>query len=159
MEESLRQLFAALGRIPSGLFILTARRGAQETGVLVSWVQQCAFDPPHVSVVLRRGRPIDSWLLPGTRFILNILDDSQTDMVAHFGRGFELDEPAFVGLEVERHDSQAPILSESLAFLHCQVAGRCPVGEHDLLIAQVFDGRVLNEGHPLVHIRKSGAHY
>ncbi len=34
-------LAAALGRIPSGLFVLTAGSGATETGMLASWVQQC----------------------------------------------------------------------------------------------------------------------
>ena len=32
---------AALGRIPSGLFVLTLRHGGRETGMLASWVQQC----------------------------------------------------------------------------------------------------------------------
>ena len=49
---------AALGRIPSGLFVLTARNGERETGMLASWVQQCSFTPPCVSVALRKGREL-----------------------------------------------------------------------------------------------------
>ena len=51
-----KQLAAALGRVPSGLFVLTIRRGSAETGMLVSWVQQCSFDPPLVSLAVQRGR-------------------------------------------------------------------------------------------------------
>ena len=90
-----RQLLAALGRIPSGLFVLTARRGEAETGMLASWVQQCSFEPPRVSVALARGRELAAWLTEGAVFTLNILDDTQTDMIVHFGRGFALDQPAF----------------------------------------------------------------
>jgi flavin reductase (DIM6/NTAB) family NADH-FMN oxidoreductase RutF len=154
-----KQLGAALGRVPSGLFILTARRGELETGVLTSWVQQCSFQPPQVSVALQPGRPVTEWLAEGAAFTLNILDAGQTDMIAHFGRGFELDEQAFMGLEVERGDKGDPILSEALACLHCRVTGRFSAGDHDLYLGCVVAGRVLNDGPPMVHTRKSGFHY
>jgi flavin reductase (DIM6/NTAB) family NADH-FMN oxidoreductase RutF len=154
-----RELCAALGKLPSGLFILTARRGDQETGMLTSWVQQCSFDPPHLTLALKRGRPILDWLEAGSDFSLNILDDCQTDVVAHFGRGFALDQPAFEDVEIDRDQTGAPILKEALAYLQCRVAGRQQVGDHELLVALILDGRILNDGQPMVHIRKSGAHY
>lgn len=159
MNEPHRQLAAALGRIPSGLFILTARRGEAESGMLTSWVQQCAFEPPHISVALKRDRPISGWLTEGTPFTLNILDDSQTDMIAHFGRGFALEEAAFEGLEVDWPESGGPILQEALGYLECRVKARYPVCDHELFLAEVVGGRLLNEGQPMVHTRKSGFHY
>jgi len=159
MNEADRQLAAALGRLPSGLFVLTIRQGGDETGMLTSWVQQCAFKPPHLSVVLKRDRAVADWLKPGAVFTLNILDQTQTDMVAHFGRGFDIGEPAFEELDVERLPEGGPVLQEALAYLLCRVAERYPVGDHELFIAQVMDGRLLGEGQPMVHIRKSGFHY
>jgi flavin reductase (DIM6/NTAB) family NADH-FMN oxidoreductase RutF len=159
MDEAHRQLAAALGRIPSGLFILTARWDDAESGMLASWVQQCAFEPPHISVALKRDRPLSPWLNEGASFTLNILDDSQTDMIAHFGRGFALHEPAFEGLELERLESGGPVLREALAYLECRVRGRYPVCDHELFVAEVVGGQMLNEGQPMVHTRKSGFHY
>src|SRR5947209_16312513 len=97
-------MLAALGRIPSGLFILTIRHGDAETGMLVSWVQQCSFAPPLVSLAVQRGRDILTWLPDGTPFTLNILDASQTDMIVHFGRGFALGQPAFADLDIEHSE-------------------------------------------------------
>lgn len=154
-----KRLASALGRIPSGLFILTVRRGDAETGMLVSWVQQCSFAPPLVCVAIQRGRDLLAWLPDGSPFTLNILDASQTDMIVHFGRGFALDEPAFTGLDLEHSEAGAPVLSEALAYLDCQVAGRCAAGDHELLLGRVLGGRVLGEGQPMVHVRKSGMHY
>ena len=156
--EAQRQLAAALGRIPSGLFILTARRGAAETGMLASWIQQCSFEPPLLTVALQRGREIGAWLTEGAAFTLNVLDDTQTDMIVHFGRGFALDQPAFTGLEVEPGEG-GPILVEALACLECRVVARHPAGDHELIVGQVLRGRLLSEGHPMVHIRRSGMHY
>jgi flavin reductase (DIM6/NTAB) family NADH-FMN oxidoreductase RutF len=154
-----KRLFAALGRVPSGLFVLTLRHGDAETGMLLSWVQQCAFAPPMVSAAVRQGRDVLGWLADGATFTLNVLDAGQTDMIVHFGRGFALGEPAFTGLEVERSEAGAPVLSEAVAYLDCEVAGRCPVGDHVLLLARVINGRVIGEGQPMVHVRKSGMHY
>jgi flavin reductase (DIM6/NTAB) family NADH-FMN oxidoreductase RutF len=154
-----RQLAAALGRIPSGLFIVTSSHQGQETGMLASWVQQCAFDPPHLSLALKRGRPLHKWLTEGAAFVVNVLDDTQTDMVAHFGRGFSPEQPAFEGLEVERSGERPPVLKDALAYLECRMVGHLMVGDHDVFLGQIVGGRVLNEGHPMVHVRKSGLHY
>jgi flavin reductase (DIM6/NTAB) family NADH-FMN oxidoreductase RutF len=161
MSEAERQksLSAALGRVPSGLFILTACHGEAQTGMLASWVQQCSFEPPLLSVAVAAGRDIAAWLTPDAPFTLNILDDSQTDMIVHFGRGFALNEPAFTGLDVDRPDGAPPVLSDALAYLECRVAGRYRTGDHDLFIGRVVAGHVLSDGKPMVHIRKSGLHY
>jgi flavin reductase (DIM6/NTAB) family NADH-FMN oxidoreductase RutF len=127
--------------------------------MLASWVQQCSFDPPLVSVALARGREVGAWLHPGAAFTLNVLDDTQTDMIVHFGRGFPLGEPAFTDLPVERLPAGGPVLTEALAFLECRVVARHPTGDHELLIGEVLQGRLLDEGQPMVHVRKSGMHY
>jgi flavin reductase (DIM6/NTAB) family NADH-FMN oxidoreductase RutF len=159
LANPLKQLQAALGRIVSGMYVVTARREREETGMLASWVQQCSFDPPLVSVALKKGREIASWLPEGAPFVVNILDDTQTDMLIHFGRGFSEKEDAFANVEVERVDGSPPIIKDALAFLDCRVTGRCSTGDHELIIGQVVSGRLLGEGHPMVHVRKSGAHY
>src|SRR2546423_11297886 len=99
--EQRRGGLAGRGRVPSGLFILTIRHGDAETGMLASWVQQCSFDPPQITVAVKRERDVWAWLDDGAAFTLNILDDSQTDMIGHFGRGFALNEPAFNGLALD----------------------------------------------------------
>ncbi len=154
-----RPLAQALGRIPSGIFVLTVTRGAIETGMLASWVQQCSFDPPQISVAIRRDRDIAALLDTGTTFTLNILEASQTDMIVHFGKGFAITEDAFVGLEVRREPPRGPVLTEALGYLECEVVGRMAAGDHDLFLGRVRAGELLDEGQPMVHIRKNGLHY
>jgi flavin reductase (DIM6/NTAB) family NADH-FMN oxidoreductase RutF len=154
-----KQLGAALGRIPSGLFILTARCGEVETGMLTSWVQQCSFDPPLIMVAIKCGREVLDWLTPGAALTLNLLDASETDMIVHFGRGFALGEPAFKGLDIDRPEGSAPVLTEALAYLECKVKARHGGGDHEILICEVVRGRMLGDGQPMIHIRKSGFHY
>jgi len=154
-----KELAAAVGRIPSGLFIVTARQGSAETGFLASWVQQCSFVPFQVSVAVKLGRPVADWLVPGAPFVVNILEEDQTELIAHFGKGFALADPAFNGLEVDRSTAGAPVLADALAYLDCRVSGRCRAGDHELFLGEVTAGRVLAEGRPMVHVRKNGSHY
>jgi flavin reductase (DIM6/NTAB) family NADH-FMN oxidoreductase RutF len=152
-------LLAALGRVPSGLFIVTAGDGDDATGMLASWVQQCSFTPPQLSLALRRGRGLNERLQPGVVFTVNILADDQTHLIAHFGRGFDPGEPAFSGIDIERPDGGPPVLTEALAYVQCRVSGRCAAGDHDLIVGEAVGGGLLNDGAPMIHIRKSGGHY
>ncbi|MSQ94934.1 MAG: flavin reductase family protein [Gemmataceae bacterium] len=154
-----KNLGSALGRIPSGVFILTAAKDGVETGMLVSWVQQCSFTPPLLTFVVQRGRAIASLLGKDAPFTLNILEANQTDMIAHFGKGFTLTDNAFLDLEIQRSLPHGPTLSEALAYLFGKVLTTTPVGDHDLYLAELTAGSLLDEGQPMVHIRKNGFHY
>ncbi len=152
-------LAAALGRIPSGLFVLTAGSGATETGMLASWVQQCSFEPPQVTVAVNKQREVLESLADGAPFVLNVLPEGGKALVAHFGKGFAPGEPAFTGLDVRRDADTPPILLAAHAYLVCRVAGSADAGDHTLLIARVESGGVLHDGKPTVHLRKNGLRY
>jgi flavin reductase (DIM6/NTAB) family NADH-FMN oxidoreductase RutF len=152
-------LAAALGRVPSGLFVLTARHGEAETGMLTSWVQQCSFDPPQVSVALRKDRDLLGWLVDGAAFVLNVLPEGAKGLIGHFGKGFEPGEPAFAGLKVARERDTPPVLLDAHAYLVCRVASRVDVGDHVLVIGRVVAGAILHDGKPTVHVRKNGLRY
>jgi flavin reductase (DIM6/NTAB) family NADH-FMN oxidoreductase RutF len=154
-----KQLASALGRITSGLYVLTVKRDSLETGMLVSWVQQCSFHPPCISMAVNPDRPVATLLDRQSLFTLNVLEHDQTDMIVHFGRGFALEDDAFHDLDVERGGPGGPVLAEALAALECRVVERFSAGDHDLFIAQIVSGRLLDDGQPMVHTRKNGMHY
>lgn len=152
-------LAAALGRIPSGIYILTARHGDESTGMLASWVQQAGFDPPTVSVAIGRQRYLCEWLSAGAPFALHVVGHHQTNLMKHFGRGFERGQAAFEGLVVRSSAQQVPLLDEALAYLECAPRGHVDSGDHRVFLAEVTGGDVPHPGEPLVHLRRSGLKY
>ena len=79
---------APLGRLVSGLYIVTAKTATgEETGMLSSWVMQAGFEPPMLTVAVKLGRYLEEWLTAGTPFNVNILSESQNAMLKPFGRG------------------------------------------------------------------------
>ena len=150
---------AALVRIPSGLFVLTARHGHHETGMLASWVQQCSFAPPLVSAAFAKDRWVLDWLTDDAAFTVNVLGEHAKPLIAHFGKGFGPGEAAFEGLEVRRETGAAPVLLAAHAHLDCRVAGRYETGDHVLVIGRVVGGGVLHDARPATHVRRSGTRY
>lgn len=146
----------ALGRVPSGLFVLTCRTETEETAMLASWVQQCSFDPPMLSVAVRKGRDVIDWLNDGAAFAINILAEGQKELLTHFGKGLPLSQLSHA---VERLEGRAPLLKEALAVLHCQPAGNIDAGDHILFLARIVDGALHVDAKPMVHVRKSGLNY
>lgn len=152
------QIGAALGRIPSGCFILTAAVGGRATGVLVSWVQQAAFEPPSLTVCLKHGRPVMELIDASGRFLLNVIGQDWAAMFRHFGRGFTLDEDAFSGLRIEPTEF-GPMLRSSISQIGCRVGGRFEIGDHTLYAAEALAAQLVGEPKPYVHLRKSGLSY
>lgn len=149
-----------LGRVPSGIFILTIGTGARATGMLSSWVMQAGFEPPIVSVAVKLGRYVCDWLSDGQPFVLNVVAESQSRMLKHFGKGFEPGVPAFDGLEISHCARGVPILKEAIGYLECEPASHVDSGDHRVFLAKVVRGKLRDtETKPMVHIRKTGTNY
>jgi len=158
LSRELPSIGAAIGRIPSGCSILTVAHAQKSTGVLVSWVQQAAFEPPSLSVCVKRGRPAGELIDHARRFVLNIIGDEPTAMFKHFGRGFSLEEDAFAGIATAASD-YGPILLGGIAHLACEITGKIAVGDHDLYVVHAVAGSTQADAKPYVHLRKSGLNY
>lgn len=158
MTYDLPAIGSAIAKIPSGCAILTVQHDGHATGVLVSWVQQAAFEPPCITVGLKRGRPALELIDAAGRFVLNVIGDEPAPMFKHFGRGFTLDQDAFVGLQ-HKPSEFGPILGACIAHLGCRVLDRLTVGDHELYAAEVAAAGPSADGKPYVHLRKSGLSY
>jgi flavin reductase (DIM6/NTAB) family NADH-FMN oxidoreductase RutF len=152
------QLAAVLGRLPSGLFVLSARRGDDDDGMLTSWVMQAGFEPPMISIALRKDRRLAGWLADGTPFVLNLLAEEQLSLVRHFGRQRAAGK-VFAGLPLHRTAAGLPALDGTVGYLECEPAGKIDSGDHCVFLARVQAGHLSGGTRPLVHIRKNGLKY
>ena len=119
-----------LGRIPSGVFILTAADAeGRETGMLASWVQQAGFEPPCITVGVNHDRYLNGWLEQNPYVALNLVGDGQFEWLKHFGKGFEPDEDAFseiagcyFGSDTSSSElARTPKVSKSVILVHTSI--------------------------------------
>ncbi len=148
----------AVGRIPSGMAILTAAHGERSTGMLASWIQQASFDPLTVSVCVKRGRPIEQLIDASARFVLNIVGTDTPELFKHFGKGFAPNEPAFDGVATRTHEAGV-VLDSAIVHIACSVSAKVEAGDHHLYLGEVLAGDGDTEAAPFVHLRKTGLSY
>jgi flavin reductase (DIM6/NTAB) family NADH-FMN oxidoreductase RutF len=157
------QVGPVLGRIPSGLTILTAQSpDGDQTGMLASWVQQASFEPPALTVAVNTKRYLNDWLVDGSTVALSLVGESQKQFLGHFGKGFEPGEPAFEGLSTELSPSGLTVLSDALGWLEGTVTGSIDGGDHRIYVVEITagsPGESLETEKPFVHIRKNGFGY
>jgi len=150
---------AALGRIPSGLFVVTWRDGPTDRAMLASWVMQAGFVPPRLALAIGPGRDLLAALDAGAAVVVNILAESQRSLLSRFGKPIAPGEDPFAGLAVSRSPEGGVVLDSSGGWLECRLATRTAGGDHVVAVVDVIGGGAGPEPQPLVHLRKNGLRY
>lgn len=160
MAKDIPPEMQALGNIPSGLYIVTAENNDTKVAFLASWVQQCGFMPPAVSVAIKQDRPIMRQLSRGSKFAVNLLSEDDKALMGKFAKGFEMDEDPFEGSNIGRTENDTPYLADAWGYLECSLLRVLePSTEHNLVVGEIISGQMQKEGEPWIHTRKSGEHY
>ena len=153
----------ALGRVVGSLCVVTAKDGDASSAMLASWVSQASFDPPGITVAVKKDRAIESLLPIGAKFVMNVLaEGKEKSVLKQLAKQFAPGEDRFVGLAVQESEaSGAYILPEvASSYLECSVVTKMEAGDHFIVYAQVDDGKVVDEGSlSAVHFRKVATNY
>ncbi len=151
----------ALGRISSGLYIITAQKGDLTSAMLASWVSQASFTPLGLTIAVAKDRAIESLMLVGDRFVLNVLEEgNHLHLMKHFLKRFAPGADRFAGIKTQTAENGSPILTDALAYLECVVTTRMETSDHWIVYSTVDAGRVSKpEALTAVHHRKVGNYY
>ncbi|NMF85328.1 diflavin flavoprotein [Nodosilinea sp. P-1105] len=151
----------ALGRISSGLYIITAKKGEVSSAMLASWVAQASFQPLGFTVAVAKDRAIESLMQVGDQFVLNVLEEGKhLPLMKHFLKRFAPGADRFAGVRTRPATNGSPLLADALAYLECEVVSRMEVSDHWIVYCTVQDGKVSDpDGVTAVHHRKVGNYY
>ncbi len=151
-----KQVGKALGRIASGLFVVTAKCEDKEDAVLASWVNQCAFDPPAVTIALATLRQARLLVEGAGAFIVNVLPKDDMALLKYFSRP---PEDIFKGVMTRKGLEDIRILIDAVAYLECEVVQSMQAGDHVLYVGEIVGGKTLKGGDPYIHVRDNGFNY
>jgi flavin reductase (DIM6/NTAB) family NADH-FMN oxidoreductase RutF len=155
------EIGGALGRVPSGLFVISWRSEDRDRVMLASWVMQAGFEPPMVSVAVAPSREFLGAARSGLPFVINVLAESQRSLLARFGKPIPDGEEAFGGIAMHRTADGVAMIDGVASWLSCRMVGECVVGaaDHVVVVARVDAASGTAVIEPLVHIRKNGLRY
>ena len=155
---NVERIGAALGKIPSGVFIATSTQDGEEIGMLASFVEQAGFNPPTITVAIGLDRRLNQAVEESKMIGINILAEEDARLMKPFNQ--QDNRSPFDSIELEDNEYELPQLCDALAFLACKIIGKIEGGDHIIYAAEVVDG-VLNDPSrsPMVRVRKNGFHY
>lgn len=154
----------AMGRMPSGLFVLTAAQDDKRMGIIVSFVQQACLNPPMVTVAIAKGRPIMPLISESRQFGLCQLAQNDRLMVkkfAAFNDAAVIEDP-FLGFELMTGVlPKLPILANTMSYLECELVSHMDIeGDHDLFVGAVRGGDLRQaKDQPHIRLRDTGQDY
>lgn len=155
------ELDKAIGRISSGIYLITAKKAEIKGAMLASWVSQASFDPPGITIAVAKDRAIESLMQVGDTFVLNILPEGNYQgLMKHFLKRFPPGADRFAGINTQTASNGSPILTDALAYLECKVDSRMECSDHWIVYSQINQGRVSQpDALTAVHHRKVGNYY
>lgn len=137
----------ALARFATGVAFVTAAPDGEPAGLIVNSLASVSLDPPLVLFCPARGSLTWSRMRRAGRFGVNLLGRRHERFVA-------LATPAgadrFAGLDWEPGGGGAPLLTDALATLECEITAEHPAGDHWIVVGQVDELRVSPIDDPLV---------
>ncbi len=146
-----------LSRIPYGVSVVTVGVGGIENGLAVSWLSQVSFDPPMLMFSIDKGHYSTDLLEDNPVFVVNLLGEDETKIAAHFARQSMAGDDKIDRFPWHAAESGCAILDSALAYFDCEVTARHEAGDHWIIVGEVKDAGVLNDGKPLTSLH--GLHY
>jgi flavin reductase (DIM6/NTAB) family NADH-FMN oxidoreductase RutF/DNA-binding GntR family transcriptional regulator len=138
-----------VGHLPSGVSLVTARTAAGDFGMTASSVTSLSLDPPMMLACLHRSSSTCSAVSEAGAYVVNVLGQGDGHLAQHFATpGAD----KFAGLPVSRGVRGAPVLSDALARIECEVVEEVSAATHTIFLGRVVRAEAA-EGSPLTYFR------
>lgn len=148
----------ALGKVVSGLYIVTSQKDYEKMGFTASFLIQTSFEPPIITMAMKKGRKSFDFINDSKVFTVNIMAKSEMKLIGRFANPNIPEEELFNDVECKEINNM-PVLNTAVSYLSCKVTSVVDSGDHFLVMGEVFDGELLNENEPAYHVRKNGFSY
>lgn len=146
-----RYLREVLGHFATGVAIVTTTTPGGPAGLTVNSLTSVSLDPPLVLFCARRESATAAAIAQSGVFAVNILGRDQEWLSRRFCGNDRGDR--FATLSVWAGHTGSPILSDSLAYLDCELADVWNGGDHLVHLGRLVELDRLRDAEPLVFFR------
>jgi len=143
----IRSFREALGRFATGVAFVTAAPDGKPTGLIVNSLTSVSLEPPLISFCPARSSLTWSRMLRAGRFAVNVLSRQHERFVI---RATPAGADRFVGLDWEPGRGGAPLLTDAVTALECEIVAEHPAGDHWIVVGRVDALRISLSKDPLV---------
>jgi flavin reductase (DIM6/NTAB) family NADH-FMN oxidoreductase RutF len=152
-----------LWKAPSGLYVIGSTDGAsRRNGMTLNWLTQVSFEPKLVGISVEREALTHELISASGVFSVCFIDREDRAVVRKFTKPVDVDLDAKTLNDFAYFDGRtgAPVLSQSVAYLECEVRNTVPVGNHSLFIGEIVDSAFLkDEETPVLRMEDTRMNY
>ena len=151
-----------LWTLPSGLYVLGSRAGDRRNGMTMNWVSQVSFEPKLVGISVENTAVTHELIAASQVFSVCFVDREDRAIVRKFTKpvDVDLDAKTLNGFPYFDGATGAPVLSQSVAYLECEVRNTVPVGNHSLFVGEVVNTAFLkDEETPVLRMEDTRMNY
>lgn len=143
-RTSSTSICALFRRLTHGVYVIGVAHESRRDGFTAACVVQASFDPLLLAVSVNPCNASYPLLQASGHCAVSVLKRGQLDLARHFGTRSGRDGDKLAGVPWHPAASGAPVLDDALAYFDCKVEGSLPAGDHELLLARVVDGAILD---------------
>nr|WP_281271737.1 flavin reductase [Nocardioides immobilis] len=140
-----------LGQFPTGVAVVTSvGRDGKPVGMVVGSFTSVSLDPPLVGFLPAVTSTTWPKIEAAGRFCVNILGAEQERLCRDFSRSGS---DKFAGVSWFPSPGGAPVLTDSLAWIDCEIDRVDPAGDHVIVLGAVTGMQAQSQSSPLVFFR------
>jgi flavin reductase (DIM6/NTAB) family NADH-FMN oxidoreductase RutF len=132
-------------KIPNALALVGSASGEEWNGMTTSWITQLSMDPVLIGIGVDNKAVTHRLITEGGSFTVNLWSSEDTRPFVKFSKPAERDGDTLNGREVFTATTGAPVFSEALAWMDCEVRHSTDLGTHTLFVGEIVDAGVNND--------------
>jgi flavin reductase (DIM6/NTAB) family NADH-FMN oxidoreductase RutF len=132
-------------KIPNALALVGSRAGDERNGMTTSWITQLSMEPVLIGVGVDNGAVTHRLISDGGSFTVNLWNADDTRVFVKFSKPATDDGETLNGRPVTTAVTGAPVFTEAVAWMDCEVRHSFDLGTHTLFVGEVVAASIADD--------------
>ena len=132
-------------KIPNALALVGSRAGDERNAMTTSWITQLSMEPVLIGVGVDNDAVTHRLITDGGSFTVNLWDAEDTRVFVKFSKPATADGDTLNGRAVTTATTGAPVFTEAVAWIDCEVRQTLDLGSHTLFVGEVVDAAISDD--------------
>ena len=129
-------------KIPNALALIGSRSGEERNGMTASWITQLSMEPVLIGVGVENTAVTHRLISEGGSFTVNLWNAEDTRVFVKFSKPATYADGTLNGRAVKEATTGAPVFTEAIAWMDCEVRHAVDLGTHTLFVGELVDGDI-----------------
>jgi flavin reductase (DIM6/NTAB) family NADH-FMN oxidoreductase RutF len=147
---------ALFRQLSLGVYVVGVAHNDARDVFTAAWVMQVSYAPLMLALSIHPEHASYPLLMDSRAFTVNVLKQGQLELARRFGTRSGRDSDKLADVRWHPGRGGAPVLDDALAYFDSEVTQHVSVGDHELVLGRVVDGRIIDPSAVPMTYRETG---